>query len=243
DQLGHLRFGAYGSGELSVDERGNVIVASTTGTTSPDLLTKGPWKDASDTLKNAVVGLGDIVVNAWNGTVYAVNGIYDKVFAREVHTDTLCVSDSSGETCITKAQLDKLLAGAGVAADSASSDNSRNATSTSSVSDTPGSETSTSTPDSSAPSTPPDTEAPTVKLFGNNPAIVPVGSAYADLGASVSDNVDQNIGYKVSVDGGPLMDQSALSLDTSTTTSYTIVYTAVDQAGNIGTATRSVKVQ
>ena len=41
------------------------------------------------------------------------NGI-EKIFVREVNTDTLCVSDSTGaKTCINKAELDSLLAGAG----------------------------------------------------------------------------------------------------------------------------------
>ena len=41
------------------------------------------------------------------------NGL-EKIFAKEVNTDTLCVSDATGaKTCINKAQLDDLLAGAG----------------------------------------------------------------------------------------------------------------------------------
>ncbi|MBY0294400.1 DUF5011 domain-containing protein, partial [Patescibacteria group bacterium] len=64
-----------------------------------------------------------------------------------------------------------------------------------------------------------------------------------DLGATVSDNVDSNLGFKVSLDGGELIDVSALTLDTSTSTSYTILFSATDSAGNVGTATRTVIVE
>ena len=43
------------------------------------------------------------------------NGIGD-FFANRIRTKELCVSDGSGETCITKAQLDKLLSGQTAAA-------------------------------------------------------------------------------------------------------------------------------
>jgi len=42
----------------------------------------------------------------------ATNGIGD-FFANRVRTKELCVSDGSGETCITKSQLDALISGAG----------------------------------------------------------------------------------------------------------------------------------
>ncbi len=43
----------------------------------------------------------------------ATNGIGD-IFAKQINTKTLCVSDDNGaKTCITKSQLDSLLAGAG----------------------------------------------------------------------------------------------------------------------------------
>jgi hypothetical protein len=42
------------------------------------------------------------------------NGL-EKIFVKEVNTDTLCISDASGaKTCINKAQLDALLSGSGV---------------------------------------------------------------------------------------------------------------------------------
>jgi hypothetical protein len=45
----------------------------------------------------------------------AGNGIAD-IFAKQINTKTLCVSDDSGaKTCITKSQLDSLLSNAGSA--------------------------------------------------------------------------------------------------------------------------------
>jgi len=88
-----------------------------------------------------------------------------------------------------------------------------------------------------------DTIPPTITILGNNPATIEVGASYADLGVSVTDNVDQNLGYTASLDGGPELSQGAgLSLDTSTTTTHTILYKAVDQAGNVETAQRTVEV-
>jgi len=77
-----------------------------------------------------------------------------------------------------------------------------------------------------------DTQAPTITIIGNNPANVEVGTNYVDLGASVTDNEDENLGIKVEGD----------NLDTSTDATYEITYTAVDQAGNTGTAKRTVIV-
>ena len=66
--------------------------------------------------------------------------------------------------------------------------------------------------------------------------------SYIDLGASVADNIDQNLGYTVALDDGSSTDLSQLSLDTSVAATHYLVFTAVDQAGNIGTATRTIIV-
>jgi hypothetical protein len=105
---------------------------------------------------------------------------------------------------------------------------------------------STSSPQSGSP--PPaetpvqDTEPPTITLTGNNPATLELGSTYGDLGATVTDNVNNNLGYKVSVDDGPEIYPNEIQIDTSVAGEHTIVFTAVDQAGNVGTATRAVNV-
>ena len=141
----------------------------------------------------------------------AGNGIGD-FFANRVRTKELCISNSSGETCITKEKLDALLASAASAS---------------------------STPPTSAPT---DTEPPVITVNGNNPATITVGSTYGDLGALVTDNVSQNLGIYASVDGRATTTPELITIDTSTTTIYTILYSATDQAGNTGTATRTVNV-
>ena len=58
-----------------------------------------------------------------------------------------------------------------------------------------------------------------------------IGETYTDPGATATDNVDGNV--QVTTSG---------SVDTSTPGTYTITYTAVDNAGNRATATRTVVV-
>jgi len=87
-----------------------------------------------------------------------------------------------------------------------------------------------------------DVQAPTVTLNGNNPATVAVGAAYSDLGAIIADDVDQNLGYTVSLDNATSTDLSNFVLDTSVGGTHYIVFTAADQAGNTAHATRTVIV-
>lgn len=84
-----------------------------------------------------------------------------------------------------------------------------------------------------------DVEPPVITLLGNNPATINVGTAYSDLGATVTDNVNDNLGYRVSVDGKELPE---VSIDTSAAGEHVITYTTTDQAGNTATATRTVIV-
>ncbi|MEK7505399.1 MAG: immunoglobulin-like domain-containing protein [Patescibacteria group bacterium] len=116
--------------------------------------------------------------------------------------------------------------------------------SSSSSSSTSGDTSSTgSTSDSNSSSSNADTVSPVITLSGNNPSRIYVGDTYSDLGASVSDNVNTNLGYKISVDGGTEVDPSSLSLNTSSPIVYTLSFSATDQAGNTGTATRTVIVE
>ncbi len=153
----------------------------------------------------------------------AGNGIV-KLFAGEVHTNKLCVKKSNGDdVCVTGDQLDTLLANAG-----SSGSGNNNSTST--------------------PAT--DTTSPVITILGDNPAQVPVGSTYSDMGATVTDtnadgSTNNNLGLHFSVDGATM---DTVVLDTSTTTNttatttHTIVYSAVDSANNWGYATRTVDV-
>ena len=87
-----------------------------------------------------------------------------------------------------------------------------------------------------------DTEAPVITVQGNSPATISVGDTYGDLGALVSDNRDNNLGIEGSVDGGAWGDISAIVVDTSAAGEHIVTYRATDQAGNVGTATRTVDV-
>ncbi|MBI5138944.1 MAG: DUF5011 domain-containing protein, partial [Candidatus Vogelbacteria bacterium] len=67
-----------------------------------------------------------------------------------------------------------------------------------------------------------DTTAPVISLNGNNPAQLNIGDTYSDMGATVSDNADANLGVVVSGD----------TVDTSSNATYSIKYNATDNAGN-----------
>jgi len=105
-------------------------------------------------------------------------------------------------------------------------------------SSTPASPASSSVSTSTATSTP-ALGGPSITVNGNNPSYVPLGTTYADLGATVTDSAEPNLGYDTLVNGTQV---TSVSLDTSTTTQYTVTYVAVDSAGNTAQATRTVFV-
>ena len=105
-------------------------------------------------------------------------------------------------------------------------------------------ETASTTPGGSGNATTTDTSLPVISIMGNNPAQITVGATYVDLGATVTDtnadgSVNDSLGLHFSVDG---TEMNEISLDTSTTTTHTLVYSSVDGAGNWGFATRTVEV-
>lgn len=85
-----------------------------------------------------------------------------------------------------------------------------------------------------------DIESPVITIGGNNPAHVEVGATYVDLGATVTDNIDDNLDIYASVDGVDVGDISNISIDTSTSSEYLIEYCVTDNDGNTGTAIRLV---
>ncbi|MEK7208017.1 MAG: immunoglobulin-like domain-containing protein, partial [Patescibacteria group bacterium] len=87
-----------------------------------------------------------------------------------------------------------------------------------------------------------DTEPPVITVNGNNHAEIAMGANYADLGASVTDNKDSNLGLYAIVDGVDVGSASNIQLDTASSSTYTIEYYSTDQAGNRGTAQRTVVV-
>jgi hypothetical protein len=76
-----------------------------------------------------------------------------------------------------------------------------------------------------------DTEAPVITVTGNDPAVLPLGAQFGGFLVTVSDNVNQNLGYVVEGE-----------VNTDVLGEYTLAYSATDQAGNVGTATRTVIV-
>lgn len=86
----------------------------------------------------------------------------------------------------------------------------------------------------------PDTEPPVITINGNNPAVIHVGDTYNDLGATVTDNVDENLGYHTFL-GSTLWEYA--HLDTSEPNEWHIHYVASDSAGNTATSTRTVIVE
>ena len=80
-------------------------------------------------------------------------------------------------------------------------------------------------------------------LQGNNPAQIEIGASYSDLGATVTDNIDQNLGYEVWRDGVLLgRNLTGVSVDTTVPAEHLINYVATDNVGNTATSTRTVIV-
>ena len=67
-----------------------------------------------------------------------------------------------------------------------------------------------------------------------------VGAVYNDLGASVTDNTDQNIGIHAFIGTTPI---EFAAIDTSAPATYHIYYVATDNAGNAATSTRTVIIK
>ena len=161
--------------------------------------------------------------------IFASSGLWSidetgKLIAQEVETQKLTTQQFCvGATCITETEFQALLQNAGLLS-------------------TPNLEAELPS-GSSASTSPADVTPPEITILGNNPATIDVGASYADMGVTVTDNVDSNLGYTASLNGGPALSQGAgLLLDTSATTTHTILYTATDSAGNSANATRTVEV-
>ena len=223
--------------------------ASTTATTTDEAVLAGVFADASVNLKSAFSTawetLGDLVsygIREFGIAIKATIGVFEKVFAKEVHTDKLCVED----VCVTKEEFLNIVQsanGRGSVVTQVSPD--------STTEEPPPPEndvqvSETESPAEDAPEVesgePLDTDDPVITVHGNDPAEIEVGSTYNDLGISVTDNVQTNIGAKASVDGGEEVELYSIYIDTSVAGTHTITYRAVDTAGNVGEATRTVSV-
>ncbi|GEM_PF-3266827 len=78
-----------------------------------------------------------------------------------------------------------------------------------------------------------DLTPPVIILNGLNPTTLDFGTPYIDLGATITDNIDKNLGIHT----------TGAEIDTDIPGTYSVIYTAVDQAGNHATSTRSVVVK
>ena len=80
-----------------------------------------------------------------------------------------------------------------------------------------------------------DTTVPIITLLGSNPQIIEVGTAYAELGATATDNYDGDITASIVID--------ATAVNTSVLGSYFVTYNVTDSEGNAATqVTRTVTV-
>ncbi|NNF52183.1 MAG: DUF5011 domain-containing protein [Gammaproteobacteria bacterium] len=81
-----------------------------------------------------------------------------------------------------------------------------------------------------------DTTAPFITLTGANPQLIEALTAYTELGATASDNLDGDVTASIVID--------ASAVDTSNPGSYLVTYDVMDAAGNTATqVTRTVTVQ
>ncbi|NER14147.1 BspA family leucine-rich repeat surface protein [Leptobacterium flavescens] len=69
-----------------------------------------------------------------------------------------------------------------------------------------------------------DNTAPTITLIGNNPQSIVVGTEYTELGATATDNIDNDISSNITINSS--------SVDAGTVGSYSVTYDVLDTAGN-----------
>jgi Bacterial surface protein, Ig-like domain/Bacterial Ig-like domain/GEVED domain len=80
----------------------------------------------------------------------------------------------------------------------------------------------------------PDVTIPVITLAGSDPVDIELGTAYADAGATASDNIDGDITASIA---------TVNPVDINTVGSYTVTYNVVDTAGNAATqVSRTVNV-
>jgi LysM repeat protein len=171
-------------------------------------------------LGNASNGIQDLFAK----NIYATNITVHQLTADEVDAGDLCATDAAGKTCLTRTQLDALLASAG----QTGSTPSGQAAGAASAGGTGG-------------STPPAGVPPVIQINGDNPATINVGDTYNDLGASITGPAaDLNLGITTYLNG---IFMSPIQVDTSKAATDTIQYVATDQAGLTATSTRTVIIQ
>ncbi len=190
-------------------------------TTSPTALTPG------GTLGLNYTGLISPIVAAIQELDKEITSLASTVvgFAQSISTQVLtavtgdfnqvCLADSTGKTCLTRSQLDALLA----AASQPDSASPFAPTALSSATDTP----------------------PVIQINGDNPAVIQVGASYTDLGATITGpQADLNLGIQTYLNDTL---ESPITLDTSAAATDTIAYVVTDSQDLTSTTTRTVIVE
>jgi hypothetical protein len=154
-------------------------------------------------LATTVAGFADNFVSAH---ITAVTGDFD-----QVNTKKLCV----GDTCVTPAQFQAMVAAANQSTAGASSSSNTASTTT----DTP----------------------PVITINGNNPAVVHVGDTYSDLGATITaPEQDKNLGLKTFLNGTLASTIDYVATDQSgltSTSTRTVIVSAPETSNAASTAT------
>jgi hypothetical protein len=96
-----------------------------------------------------------------------------------------------------------------------------------------------------APESTPDTEPPVITLNGLSSIELEKGTQWSDPGATVTDNVNTNLGLYYQVNGTNTGNEGRdlPTIDTNVPGTSTITYTATDEAGNTSSQTRTVVVK
>ncbi len=87
---------------------------------------------------------------------------------------------------------------------------------------------------SASPPPPVDNQSPVVTLIGQTTKSISLNATYTEDGATAIDNVDGNLTSQLQITG---------TVNTAIAGSYNRIYSVIDSAGNIGTATRTIVVQ
>ena len=170
---------------------GGTLTLNYTGLIAPAIKAIQEVTSIGGTFKtNLIAFLG----SASNGItdLFAQTGHFASVLTGDVHaTDKLCVGSGSSETCINQQQLEALLSQSAASSLPTSVTSSGTPQASNSVSSGNGNSTTTN-----AVSTP-----PVISITGANPAAIPTGTTYADLGARITGPKDDlNLGLAVVVD-------------------------------------------
>ena len=207
---------------------GLTFASSSYITTSSDVssILAEPAVDAVSYLSDRVAQGVKLAKEVVAQKIVAVVAYIGSLFANEVHAkDKICI----GATCVTESELKRVLdekaPQAGAGGNSASSTDS------------------TSSPQAA------DRTAPIISLGGSagtaasTTNTISVGTSFSDLVSATDETAPQNPTIYVQINGGPQLQIQNESIDTSTSTTYTLNYSATDAAGNTAHAERTLIVQ